>query len=111
MYCEIFGNFWKFLRHYFLCYLSILVQNMSKILSVHSPITCLYHERSGCFQAHMVQLSIDFFTSCFWYDILFFGREFKLVYVNSALPKQGAMVCTDGPRRYLCLSMQISILS
>jgi hypothetical protein len=106
MYCEIFGNFW---RHNILCYLSILVQNMSKILSVHSPITCLYHERSDYFQAHMVQFSIDFCTSCFWYDILFFGTEFKLVYVNSALPKQGAMVCTDGPRRYLCFSMQISI--
>jgi hypothetical protein len=52
----------------------------------------------------MVQLSIDFCTSCFWYDILFFGREFKLVYVNSALPKQDAMVCTDGPRRYIFVS-------
>jgi hypothetical protein len=94
---EIFEgiNFW--------CYLTILIQNMSKILSVHSP-TCLYHERSDYFRAHMVQLSIDFCTSCFWYDILFFGREFKLVYVNSALPKQDAMVCTDGPRRYIFVS-------
>jgi hypothetical protein len=40
----------------------------------------------------------------FWYDILFFGREFKLVYINSALPKQYVMVCADGPRRYVTWS-------
>jgi hypothetical protein len=82
---------------------SNLVQNMLKILTVHFPITCLYHEKFDYFQAHMVQLSIDFChcTSCFWYDILFFGTEFKLVYINSALPKQYVMVCVDGPRRYV----------
>jgi hypothetical protein len=74
----VLRDFWKFLKTSFFMLFSILVQNMSKILTVHFPITCLYHERSDYFQAHMVQLSIDFChcTSCFWYQILLFGREF-----------------------------------